>query len=200
VATGLLEVGFPPPGSRVAVVGDGPLGLLAVALLRLVTPRELVMFGSRSERAVYAHNLGATDVVLRTDPDPAELQRAGLPAPGDLDGGFDLVLEATNSATGAATALGLARRGGTVVLLGISGIAGPTLHPDAISLNNLRVQGVFASCRTAWRWLVSLYAAGLFDPIDLITHRFGLDRVDEAFAVLADPNTGALKVVVEPAA
>jgi threonine dehydrogenase-like Zn-dependent dehydrogenase len=200
VATGLFEVGYPAPGGRVAVVGDGPVGLLAVALLRLGSPRELVMFGTRPERAGYAHKLGATDVVLRSDPELAALGRAGPPLPRDPHGGFDLVLEATNSATGAASAIGLARRAGTVVLLGISGIPGPTLHPDAISLNHLRVQGVFAASRTAWRWLVSLYAAGLFDPVDLISHRFGLERVDEAFAVLADRDAGALKVVVEPAA
>ena len=274
VATGLLEVGFPPPGSRVAVVGDGPLGLLAVALLRLGATRELVMFGSRPERSAYARRLGATDVVLRADPLaglPASTGAPGPPRPGGTTpprpagdtvppsggngsgwlsgpgelggtggtvpprrgnstgrpsgpgdpggpggaiapreggstgrlsrpGGFDLVVEATNSATGAATALGLARRAGTVVLLGISGAAGPTLRPAVITLNHVRVQGVFAASRAAWRWLVSLYAAGLFDPADLITHRFGLHQVDEAFAVLADRSAGALKVVVEPAA
>jgi threonine dehydrogenase-like Zn-dependent dehydrogenase len=230
VATGLLEVGYPAPDSRIAVVGDGPLGLLAVALLRLGAPRELVMFGSRPDRTGYARRLGATDVVLRADPHPAELAArpaglggltpddprvgsgwAGGPALGGLaagglaagglaGSGFDLVVEATNSGTGAATALSLARRAGTVILLGISGLAGPTLHPDVISLNHLRVQGVFAASRTAWRWLVSLYTDGLFDPADLITHRFGLDEVDEAFAVLADRDAGALKVVVEPAA
>ncbi|MEN3361737.1 MAG: hypothetical protein V7637_5719 [Mycobacteriales bacterium] len=214
VATGLLEVGFPPPGSRVAVVGDGPLGLLAIALLRLSGTRELVMFGSRPERSTYARRLGATDVVLRADPlagaePPGPPPRwpggtgpprwAGAAGGPNGTGGFDLVVEATNSAAGTASALGLARRGGTAILLGISGPAGPSLHPDVITLNHLRVQGVFAASRTAWRWLVSLYAAGLFDPADLITHRFGLPQVDEAFAVLADRDAGALKVVVEPA-
>ncbi|HVQ90508.1 MAG TPA: alcohol dehydrogenase catalytic domain-containing protein [Mycobacteriales bacterium] len=206
VATGLLEVGYPAPGSRVAVVGDGPLGLLAVALLRLASTRELVLFGSRPERSAYARQLGATDVVLRAEPHPGRPGGTGPPRlggtgpPGGPGGGFDLVLEATNSAAGAATALGLARRAGTVVLLGISGAAGPTLYPDVITLNHLRVQGVFAASRVAWRWLVSLYTAGLFDAADMITHRFGLHQVDEAFAVLADRSAGALKVVVEPAA
>lgn len=192
VATGLLEVGHPAPGSRVAVVGDGPLGLLAVALLRLSAARELVLFGSRADRSAYAGRLGATDTVLRTDLGPAEM--AGL------HGRFDLVVEASNSTAGAVSAVNLARRAGTVILLGISGSAGPALHPDAISLNHLRVQGVFAASRAAWLWLVSLYGAGLFDPAELITHRFNLDRVDDAFAVLADRTAGALKVVVEPAA
>jgi L-iditol 2-dehydrogenase len=106
VATGLLEVGMPPAGARVAVVGDGPLGLLAVALLRLSSPSELALLGSRPQRTAFAPRLGATATYLRDEPTP---------------GDFDLVVDATNSPGGAATALGLARRAGTVILLGISG-------------------------------------------------------------------------------
>jgi len=190
VATGLLEVGQPAAGSRVAVVGDGPLGLLAVALLRLSSPGELFLLGSRPERTRRAYGLGATEVARR-----GELDAAGHAA---LRGRFDLVVEATNSASGAASAVGMARRAGTVVLLGISGSGQPAIDPDEISLGHLRVQGVFAASRAAWRWLVELYGAGLFDPADLITHRFGLDRVDDAFAVLGDRTAGAVKVVIEP--
>jgi threonine dehydrogenase-like Zn-dependent dehydrogenase len=190
VATGLLEVGHPPPGARLAVVGDGPLGLLAVALLRLGSPAELLLLGSRPERTNRARGLGATATALRGELDEAD--RA------ELRGRFDLVVEATNSASGAASAVDLARRAGTVVLLGISGAGRPGLDPDAITLGHLRVQGVFAASRAAWRWLVELYGAGLFDPAELITHRFGLDHMADAFAVLGDRSAGAVKVLVEP--
>jgi threonine dehydrogenase-like Zn-dependent dehydrogenase len=187
IATGLLEVGMPRAGTRLAVVGDGPLGLLAVALLRLASPRELILVGSRPARTAFADRLGATGAVLRDAVSP-------------LRDSFDLVVDATNSGAGAATALSLARRAGTVVLLGISGAGQPTVDADAITLKHLRVQGVFAASRAAWQWLVSLYGAGLFDPAPLITHRFRLDRVDEAFAVLGDRAAGAVKVLVEPQA
>jgi threonine dehydrogenase-like Zn-dependent dehydrogenase len=187
VATGLLEVGAPRAGSRVAVVGDGPLGLLACTLLRLSGPRELVLFGSRPPRVAYAKTFGATSALLRDDV-----------AGADVHGSFDLVVDCTNVASGAASALALARRAGTVLLLGISGAGAPAVDPDVVSLGHLRVQGVFAASRPAWQWLVSLYDAGLFDPGALITHRFTLHDVDEAFAVLGDRSAGALKVVVEP--
>src|SRR3546814_6484946 len=56
---------------------------------------------------------------------------------------------------------------------------------------------LFRPSRAAWRWLLELYAAGLFAPEALITHRFGLDQVADAFAVLTNLDAGALKVTVE---
>jgi threonine dehydrogenase-like Zn-dependent dehydrogenase len=189
VATGLMEVGAPLAGARVAVVGDGPLGLLAVALLRLSGPADLLLLGTHPERADRVRALGASDVIMRDAPAPALPHLRGL---------FDLVVEATNSPEGASTALALSRRAGTVILLGISGAGRPAIDPDTITLGHLRVQGVFSASRAAWHWLVDLYAGGQFDPGELITHTFALDEVDEAFAVLGDRSAGALKVVVQP--
>lgn len=189
IATGLLEVGPALAGARVAIVGDGPLGLLAVALLRLHRPGELMLLGNHPERTRRARALGASEVIMLDVPRQAT---------GRLRGLFDLVVEATNSPEGAATALDLARRAGTVILLGISGAGRAAIDPDAITLGHLRVQGVFSASRSAWHWLVGLYAGGQFDPGEIITHRFPLDDVKQAFAVLADRSAGALKVVVEP--
>jgi threonine dehydrogenase-like Zn-dependent dehydrogenase len=187
VASGLLELGQPPAGSRIAVVGDGPLGLLAVLLARLSSPRELILIGHRSERIKYGLQCGATEVLVGDES-----------ALADLRGSFDLVIEVTNRAAGAVTALSLARRGGSVLLLGISGAGQPALDPDVICLGQLRVQGIFASSPAAWRWMVSLYGAGLFDPSPLITHRFPLAETPAALAVLADRTSGALKVLITP--
>jgi L-iditol 2-dehydrogenase len=190
VATGLLEVGIPRAGSRLAVVGDGPLGLLACALLRLTSPRELTLFGARPARLAFGERMGATAAMPTPPPDHPD--RIALRS------GFDVVVECTDSPAGAAFAIELARRAGSVVLVGISGARDLTLDPDAISLGHLRVQGVFGASRAAWRWLLELYGAGLFTPEALITHRFELDQAADAFAVLTDLNAGALKVMVEP--
>lgn len=187
VASGLLELGVPRAGSRVAVVGDGPIGLLAVLLIRLSSPRELVLVGRRKDRLRHGAACGATAVV------------DGDGAPADLHGSFDLVIEATNSPSGAATALRLTRRGGSVLLLGISGAGRAEVDPDLITLGQLRVQGAFAASPAAWRWTVSLYGSGQFDPAPLITHRYPLAEAETALAVLADPTAGAVKVLITPA-
>ena len=188
VANGLLEAGVPRPGSRVAVVGAGPLGLLAVLLLRTASPAELLLVARRPGRAAHGRGAGATRVVAAADRD----------ALAELGGRFDAVVEATNAPEGAATALALLRRGGSAVLLGISGAGRATLDPDTLTLNQLRVHGIFAASRAAWRWVVELYAAGILDPAPLVTHRFGLEDAPAALAALATPGGDAVKVLVRP--
>jgi threonine dehydrogenase-like Zn-dependent dehydrogenase len=189
VASGLLEAGMPLPGRRVAVVGDGPLGLLALLLLRTASPAELVLVGGRPARSALGPGCGATRVVAAGDGD-------GLAA---LAGRLDAVVEATNHPSGAAAALSLLRRGGTALLLGISGLGRAAIDPDTVSLGQLRVQGGFAASRAAWRWVVALYASGALDPAPLVTHRFGLEEVAGAFAALSDPEGDAVKILVRPA-
>jgi L-iditol 2-dehydrogenase len=188
VASGLLEAGMPPPGRRVAVVGDGPLGLLALLLLRAADPAELVLVGGTPARSAFGPRCGATGVVAAGD-------QAALAA---LAGRFDAVVEATNSPAGAAAALALLRRGGTAVLLGISGAGRPAIDPDLVVLGQLRVQGGFAASRAAWHWVTGRYAAGELDPAPLITHRFDLEAVDQAFAALTAPGADAVKILVRP--
>jgi threonine dehydrogenase-like Zn-dependent dehydrogenase len=186
VAQGLLEVDL-RPGMEVAVVGAGTLGLLAVALLRLVSPARLALAGSRTERLELGRRLGATEVV--------DVNREDLAG---LANRFDLVFEAANRPSGGAAAIRLARRGGAVVLEGISGSAEPSVAGDEITLKHLRVQGVFGASGAAWRWVVSLSGAGSLDTRPLITHRFGLDHYEDAFAALRDRSSGALKVQLAP--
>jgi L-iditol 2-dehydrogenase len=192
VAGGLLDVGGPRAGSRVAVVGDGQVGLLAVYMLALATPRELLLLGYWPKRLAIGPQIGATAVAVF--PELSTSERS------DLCGRFDVVVNCTDTAAGAAFSIDLARRGGTVLAVGICGERRPSIDPDTISLNHLRVQGVFGASRAGWQWLLDLYRSGLFDPAALITHRYELNRADEAFAILADPAAGAVKVLVEPGA
>jgi threonine dehydrogenase-like Zn-dependent dehydrogenase len=188
VASGLLEAGMPLPGSRVAVVGDGPLGLLALLLLGTAAPAELVLVGARPARSAFGPGCGATQVVAATD-------RAALAG---LAGRFDMAVEASNAPAGSATAVSLLRRGGSAVLLGISGAQQPVIDPDTVTLNQLRLQGGFAASRNAWRWVVRLYSEGILDPAPLVTHHFPLEEVEGAFAALTASDGGAVKILVHP--
>jgi threonine dehydrogenase-like Zn-dependent dehydrogenase len=111
--------------------------------------------------------------------------------------GFDLVFEAAGTPGGARTAVELARRGGTVVLEGISGQPSG-IDADAVVLGHLHVQGIFGASRNAWRWVTELFADGLLDTKPLVTHFFPLEEHDAAFRTLAERSDDALKVQLTP--
>lgn len=187
VAGGLLEAGL-RPGLRVAVVGAGTLGLLAVAILRLASPSRLVLVGSREARLALGRRLGCDETWDISAGDPLD----------PLEGGFDLVFEAANRPEAATTALTLARRGGTVVLEGISGADRPAVSADLITLKHLQVQGIFGASSAAWSWAVELFATGRLPLAQLISHRFPLERFEAAFDTLQDRDSGAVKVELVP--
>jgi len=188
VVCGLLEAEL-RPGLSIAVVGAGTLGLLAVCVLRLTSPSRLVLVGSRETRLALGRRLGSDET----------FDIHGTRSISPLENHFDLVFEAGNRPEAAATALSLARRGGTVILEGISGIGPPVNTADAITLKHLRVQGIFGASSLAWTRAVDLFASGRLAFADLISHRFPLDRYESAFQTVQDRQSGAIKVELLPA-
>jgi threonine dehydrogenase-like Zn-dependent dehydrogenase len=182
-AAALLE-----PAARVAVVGAGTLGLIAVAMLTLVSPAELALIGTRPDRLALGRELGCTGAFDIKSGDPVEA----------FGEDFDLVFEAANQPEGAQTALLLARRGATVILEGISGVEQPSLVNDLLPLKHLRVQGIFGASGAAWRFAVRLFSDRKVEFGRLVTHRFPLDEHERAFAALQDRSAAALKVQLVP--
>ncbi|MCF6524762.1 alcohol dehydrogenase catalytic domain-containing protein [Streptomyces sp. JJ36] len=175
----------PRPGERVAVLGAGTLGLLAVQLLAASSPAELLVVDPRLRRAERALTLGAT--------------RARAPEDGDSDH-FDLVLETAGAPGTAQDACRMARRGGRVVLTGLSGPAARGIDPVRLVTARLTVRAVFGAPPAAWSHAVRALATGLLDPAPLITHELPLTRFDEAIALAAsaDPDVGKVLLTTGP--
>jgi len=171
------------PGSRVLVVGDGTIALLAVYLVRLWSPAEIVLLGRRSAQAELAAAAGAAR--FETAPDAAGT-------------GYDLVIEAAGTIEAAAAAVTAARRGGTVLLLGLPP-HGQTLAlaVDDVVNNDLAILGSFAYTAAAWREVVGLLNAGLIKPGFLVTHRFALADWEQAIACLRGASGPRGKVLLE---
>jgi 2-desacetyl-2-hydroxyethyl bacteriochlorophyllide A dehydrogenase len=180
-AHGILAAA-PAAGARVALIGGGTLGLLAALLLRLHSPRALTVIEPRADRRALALELGATDA-LEAAPG------TGL--------GADLVVETAGTGTTVGQALASARRGGTVVLLGISGGGPVPFDPDVFSLGNLRVLGGFGAPSSAWQHVVALFAAGALELRPLISHRLGLDAYERALRLVGAPDAGKVLLVPE---
>ena len=148
------------PGCRALVVGDGTVALLAVALLGLWSPAEIVMLGRRPAQAALAATAGAAR--FETDP-------------GAAGGGYDLVVEAAGTTGAVLTALAAARRGGTVLLLGLPPHGATAAVPvDDLVNNDLTIRASFGYTSDAWRDVVRLLNAGRLRLGFLVTHRFPL--------------------------
>ena len=182
VYRGLVRAGV-GPGKRVLVIGDGTIALLAVYLLQLWSPAEVVLLGQRQAQTELAARAGASR--FETSPEAA-------------GAGYDLVVEAAGAVQAAAVALTAARRGGTVLLLGLPphGLT-VALSVDDVVNNDLAILGSFSYTAAAWRDVVGLLNAGLIKPGFLVTHRFALADFEQAIARLRGGDGPRGKVLLE---
>ncbi|MGW1886024.1 zinc-dependent alcohol dehydrogenase [Streptomyces sp. NPDC001970] len=180
-------VARPRPGERVAVIGAGALGLIAVQLLAASSPAELYVVEPRRERADLARKFGATPVA-----EPEDL--AGF----HVAGGCDLVVEAAGAAGSARAAVRFARRGGRVVLTGIPAPGALGLDPASLVTHRLSVHTVFGAPPAAWSHAVRAFGAGLLDLAPLVTHELPLAEFPHAIELVGsgDPKVG--KVLLRP--
>lgn len=177
------------PGDTVLVIGAGPIGLAAVMTVRLLSPSHIVVVDPASARRDAANKLGA-DVVLDTDADVAEVL-AGL-----TDGlGADVAIEAVGIPQTFEQCVELVRAGGRVANVGVHG-SPATLHLETAWIRNLTITTGLVDTYTT-PTLLRMLAAGQLDVSGLVTHRFGLQEMQDAYDVFSRPaDTDALKVVL----
>ena len=182
IAGAVLKV-HAQPGERVAVVGTGTLGLFAVQFLAAISPAALLVVGARTDREELSRQFGATDFRTKGQ---------------DLGSDFDVVIETAGSADAACTAAGMLRRGGRLVLTGIPGAGAKGLDPTDLVVRQLAVYTVFGAPPDAWAHTVRVFAAGLLDPLPLVTHELPLAEFSQAIELVGagDPKVG--KVLLHP--
>ncbi|MFI6686381.1 zinc-binding dehydrogenase [Streptomyces sp. NPDC050485] len=185
VAAAAVRAAAPEAGERIAVVGAGTLGLLAVQLASSYSPGELAAIDPRLERAELARHMGATEA--RT-PDLAP----------EVHGRYDLVIETAGAPSTAADSCLLARRGGRVILTGMFAPGAKGIDPVHLSLSQLTVRSVFGASSAAWSFAVRAYTTGQIDPAALITHEFPLDRYADALALIGGGHSTTGKVLLRP--
>ncbi|MFJ5925593.1 zinc-dependent alcohol dehydrogenase family protein [Kitasatospora sp. NPDC092948] len=178
------------PGDTVAIVGAGPIGLAAIATARLYTPRRIVAVDLAASRLAAAERFGA-DEVLRSGDGVEEAVRALSP-----DGlGVDVAIEAVGVPDTFELCTRLVRPGGRVANVGVHGRPA-VLHLEELWIKNITVTTGLVDTATT-PLLLDLLAAGRLEARGLVTHRFGLDEMPEAYDVFADAaGSGALKVAL----
>jgi threonine dehydrogenase-like Zn-dependent dehydrogenase len=189
-----LERARMEPAETVGVVGVGALGALAIRIARLYSPAAIIAFGLRGEELDLARTLGADEVVNVAE-HAAEAETRRL-----IGGLLDVVVETAGAVPAVELSTRLAREGGRVVLLGIAGEGRElTLPADRIPLRDLSIFGSVGYTTAAWSRMVALLREQLVELDPIVTHRFPLERFEDAFALMDDRQGVVARIVLEHA-
>jgi threonine dehydrogenase-like Zn-dependent dehydrogenase len=177
-------------GKKVAVVGDGAVGLCGVIAAKRLGAEQIIILGRHPDRIALAKAFGATDVVSERGEEAAERVRA-------LTGGFGVhcVLECVGTEQAMRTAVGIARPGGAVGRVGVP-------HYEAIPAseemfyNNISVDGGPAPVRAYVKELLPDVLGGKIEPGRVFDRIIGLDEVPDGYRAMNERRT--IKVMVKP--
>jgi threonine dehydrogenase-like Zn-dependent dehydrogenase len=182
-------------GDCVAVFAQGPIGLSATAGAKLCGATTIIGVDKLPARLEVARRMGADHTVdsSRTDP-VAEIMRltAGR--------GVDVAIEALGTQATFEACLRVLRPGGTLSSLGVysSDLTLP-LGPFAAGLGDHKI--VTTLCpggKERMRRLMAVIAAGRIDLRPMVTHRFKLDQIEQAYELFGHQRDGVLKVAITP--
>jgi L-iditol 2-dehydrogenase len=189
VAVHALDLGHVRFGATVAVAGCGPIGLLLIQVLRAAGVAKIVAFEPLRHRREAAVGSGADQVASPADvTGPDSLREL-------VADGADVTFEMAGTDDAVRLAMAAVRPGGRVVLGGIPGNDQTTFQASVARRKGLTIAMV-RRMNEVYPRAIALAAAGKVTLGPLVTHRFGLDKVAEAFGTAAQ-RTG-LKVLIEP--
>ena len=183
-------------GETVAVLGSGTIGLTAVAAARAMGAGKVFATARHAQQAAMARRLGADDVVA---PDGEALREVVAEA---TDGrGADLTIETVGGASGATLhqACEVTRNRGRVVILGLFTKPVSTDWWPLVIKEQTIIPAVCYSVidgRHDYEVAIDLMASGRVELKQLVTHKFPLAEIQQAFDTAADKSTGAIKVQV----
>ena len=188
------ESGHVRLGDSVIVFAQGPIGLCAAAGAKLMGASRIIAVESDPARVAMARKMGA-DVVL--DPKEADVISEVKRLTG---GGADVAIEALGIQETFENSLRSLRPGGTLSSLGVySGKLQMPYDAFAAGLGDYKI--VTTLCpggKERMRRLMNLVQSGRFDPTPLLTHRFALDQIVEAYELFGERRDGVLKVAIKP--
>lgn len=181
-------------GDSVVVFACGPIGLCAIVGARLSGASLIIGVDSDPVRLEMARRMGADVVLDFTKVDVLdEVKRL-------TGGGADVTIEALGTQGTFENALRCLRPGGTLSSLGVySGKLEMPYEAFAAGLGDHRI--VTTLCpggKERMRRLIATVQSGRFDPLPLITHRFALDDIVEAYDLFSNRRDGVLKVAIRP--
>jgi Zn-dependent alcohol dehydrogenase len=176
------------PGSTVAVIGCGGVGLNVIQGARFTNATRIIAVDVSQEKLEFAERFGATDTVDAREAEPVDAIRRLT------GGGADYTFEALGSAQTVRTAFEAARPGGTATVVGMAPVGEyAQINALALAAQEKTLKGCFyGSARTHVDMpkYIALARAGKLDLDAPVTRRYPLEEINEAYAALDRGDVG----------
>ena len=177
-------------GSTVAIVGAGPIGLATLLTAQLYSPAQIIVIDLDDNRLAVAQRFGATQTINSKDGNAAEKVKtltAGI--------GVDAAIEAVGIPATFLLCQELVAPGGIIANIGVHGQKAD-LHLERLWSQNIAITTRLVDT-VSTPMLLKTVQSNKIDPTRLITHRFALDQILDAYDTFARAaETHALKVII----
>jgi L-iditol 2-dehydrogenase len=189
---GLDATGGYVAGEEVVIFGPGPVGLMTVQACKQLGASRVILVGTRNSRLEMGLKLGADHVVSARTSDPVEEVMALTEGVG-----VDLAIEASGAIETPRQCVEVVKRGGKILFVAF--YKQPvSLDLSAVVRSDVTMYTTRGEGGNNVKRAVSLAAQGRLQGKELVTHRFALDEISEAFETLRDRKGDPLKIVIEP--
>jgi alcohol dehydrogenase len=179
------------PGSTVAIVGSGPIGLATLLTAQFYSPAEVIMIDLDEKRLETAKRFGATHLVNSTNGNPQEAVMKITDKRG-----VDTAIEAVGIPSTFELCEQIIAPGGHIANIGVHGLPA-SLHLELLWDRNITITTRLVDT-TSTPMLLKTIRGHKIDPTRLITHHFKLAAILDAYDIFANAaKTGALKVIIE---
>lgn len=177
---------FDVVGEDVLVTGAGPIGIMAVAILKHIGARHVVITDVNDYRLDLARKMGATRAVnIKHETLADVMQELGM-----LEG-FDIGLEMSGHPTALTDMLQAMNHGGHIAMLGIPP-SGTAMDWNQVIFKGLVIKGIYGrEMYETWYKMIAMLQSGL-DLSPIISHQFPLKDYQEAFKVMASGQSGKI--------
>jgi threonine 3-dehydrogenase len=180
---------FPVLGEDVLITGAGPIGIMAIPVVRHAGARHVIVTDMNPFRLELARKMGATLAVNPTETSMAEVQQQL----GMLEG-FDVGLEMSGNPQALRDMIANMSHGGKIAILGIPAKEMP-LDWRLVIFNMLTIKGIYGrEMYETWYKMTVMLESGV-DISSVITHRFAYSDFQQGFDAMVSGQTG--KVVLD---
>lgn len=178
------------PGDSVAVIGCGPVGLMAIMSARLMGAARIFAVDMVPDRLEMASRLGAVPI------DGREVHSSQAVKAETGGEGADRAIEAVGLTATIETAIHSVRRGGTVSVVGVPDTTAGSFPYMKMWWDDLTFTGGVCNVPAYMRQLLDLIAAGRLDPAQIVSHRMTLDEGVRAYDMF--DRKEATKILLTP--